>query len=229
MVSKNPQEQYWNKNIENWGMYYYNLSDCGEKIIASPIISYLYKRFISPIEANLMKKRYHVTLDFIKKNVNENMVVVDIGCGTGIFTVEILKKNAFVYAVDFSEVALKLTKELVQSIIPELSRNVEYVKIDVTETPIPRSNLAIAMGVTPYIDSLDSFFSNILPKTEGFYYLCLDSNHWINNIRSRMQFLNVRKMNYFSKSCVDSILKAYGWKLLSRKNFASGFIDFSRK
>jgi cobalt-precorrin-6B (C15)-methyltransferase len=46
-----------------------------------------------------------------KLNLNKDDVVVDVGCGSGGMTVEIAKRCKFVYAIDYLEDAIELTKQ----------------------------------------------------------------------------------------------------------------------
>ncbi|XRO75637.1 precorrin-6Y C5,15-methyltransferase (decarboxylating) subunit CbiT [Methanocaldococcus sp. 28A] len=46
-----------------------------------------------------------------KLNLDKDDVVVDIGCGSGGMTVEIAKRCKFVYAIDYVDEAIELTKQ----------------------------------------------------------------------------------------------------------------------
>jgi len=225
----NKTKEYWNQNIANWGKFYSDFSHSEESFDAPRVLGILYHLLITPIEAKLMKKRYQLTMNFIDNYVKEGMVVVDVGCGTGIFTIELLKRKAHVKAVDFAQSSLDLTKTLVEKIVPNYSENIEYLLIDVTKQQLPKSDLVIAMGVTPYIKNLEDFYSNILPTTTIFYCLNMNPKHWINVIRKIVPFLNIRKINWFEKTLVDDILKRYNWKLVSREKFATGYLDIAIK
>lgn len=217
--------EYWNKNVAEWGKYYLQAWRIQETFDAPRWLKVPYGAFISPLEARLMMKRFHITMDFIRRNVFEGMVVVDVGCGTGIFTVELLKRGAIVKAVDFAQTAIDLTMSNVKENVPKLQGRAEYLLMDVTQERPPCSDLAIAMGVTPYVEDLSRFYYNILATTSMFYCLILDSRHWANLIRKKIPALNVRHMNSFERSFVDSLLERHGWRLLDRQDFGSGFID----
>jgi hypothetical protein len=57
-----------------------------------------------------------------------------------------------------------------------------------------------------------------------FYYLILDSRHWANRVRRLLPALNVRHLHWFDRSPVDSLLERYGWRIVERQNFASGYL-----
>ena len=229
MNGSNKAKEYWDKNIANWGKFYLEISHSGESFDAPKWLGLLYHRTIVPIEARLMTQRFELTMNFIKQYVQVDMVTVDVGCGTGIFTVEMLKRGASVKAVDYVQGALDLTKSLVEDLVPEYTDKVEYLLMDVTQQRLPESGLVIAMGVTPYVENLSDFYANILPTTKIFYCLILDPKHWANIIRKYVPILNVRNMNCFDRSLVDSLLANHHWKLINRQDFASGYIDVAAK
>jgi len=74
------------------------------------------------------------------------MTAVDLGCGTGVFTVELLLRGAKVLAVDYVEPALSLTEKRVKEMFPQLSDRVEYILLDIMEKPLPESDVVIAIG-----------------------------------------------------------------------------------
>ena len=224
-MDSNKTKDYWDKNIEHWGKFYLDMSHSDEEFNVPRWLSRLYHSFISPIEARLMTERFHLTIDFIDCYVREGHVAVDIGCGTGVFTVEMLRGGAMVKALDISVRTLTLTRALVERLVPEHAHKVEYLLTDVSKERIPDSDVALAMGVTPYVENLDSFYGNILPATKLFFCLVLDPRHWANRLRRFLPILNVRRLRWFEKDLVDSLLARYNWRLLERRDFASGYLD----
>lgn len=228
MTTPNKTQKYWNDNIEKWGDLYLEISHSHESLHAPRWLDFLYKKIIMPQEAKLMTDRFHRTMAFIDQYIHEGMTVVDLGCGTGIFTVEMLRRGARVKAVDFAQSSLNLTRALVEKLIPENQNNVEYLLMDVSQQRLPESDAVLAMGVTPYLQEIAPFYDNILPTTKVFYCLILDPYHWANRFRRILPFLNVRDLHWFSKSEIDSILARHNWQLIERKPFASGYLDIAQ-
>jgi SAM-dependent methyltransferase len=221
--SKNITREYWQRNIEAFGKFYADISE--EEFDSPTWLTFFYKRLILPHEKRLMKVRYERTISFIDRFVKSGMTAVDVGCGTGLFTVEMLRRGARVIAVDYAENALKLTRSMVESSVPDLEGNVEYMLLDVTEKPLPKSDVSIALGVTPYIHNLEAFLANTLTTTERFYCLYLDRRHWANRLRVLLPIFNVRRARFFDSIQVDRILACHHFRLVDREPFATGFLD----
>ena len=216
-------KDYWQKNIEAFGKFYDQTSE--ENIIASPILAPLYRKIIFPMERKVTLDRYRKTVSFIEKNVKPGMTAVDLGCGTGVFTVELLLRGAKVIAVDYVEPALSLTEKRVKEMLPEMADRVEYLLMDIMEKPLPESDLVIAIGVTPYVNSPEIFLDHILPATNEFYCLFLNKMHWANILRNYLKFLNVRKYYFFEDKILQKTLLKHNFRRISREICGTGFLD----
>lgn len=225
---KVPSKEYWNQNIGKWGKLYLEISHSEERLNAPRWLELLYHRIVTPIEARLMTKRFMLTMHFIEQHIKSEMVAVDLGCGTGIFTVEMLKRGASVIAVDYAQSSLGLTRKAVEELVPNLANKVRYLLADVTYQALPSSDIVLVMGVTPYVENISSFLGNILPKTQMLYCLFLDPMHWTNRVRKYIPLLNVRNLRYFDKYFIDELYRKYEWNLINRQKFASGYLDLAR-
>ena len=83
-------------------------------------------------------------------------------------------------ALDLSTVSLKATQKNVEREVPEFANSVEYIHSDLSVVPMPKVDVALAMGVTPYVTDITKFYDNILPFTNVFFCLILDPRHWAN-------------------------------------------------
>jgi ribosomal protein L11 methyltransferase len=226
MTQENPKD-YWDKNIDNWGKFYLESSHSQEEFNSPSWLTKLYGGLVVPIEARLMAQRYRLTIDFIDRYVKPGMVVADVGCGTGIFTVEMLKRGARVIAIDISASSLESTKKNVFINAPESLDLVRFLQLNVSEKSIPTVDIAIAMGVTPYVTEIEPFYQNILSQTRIFYCLVLDPKHWANKIRHIFPILNVRNVHCFNRNRIDDILRRNNCSLIERLDFASGYLDIT--
>ena len=227
VFSKNNSIEYWNQNIDKWGKLYLRASHPDERLNAPKWFEYIYHRVVTPIEAKLMTQRYELTINFINQHVKSGMVVVDLGCGTGIFTVEMLRRGANVIAVDYAQSSLDLTKKAVEKLVPDLSCRIQYLLADITNQKLPFSDVVLIMGVTPYVLNINAFFNNILPNTKKIYCLFINPEHWINKLRKLISILNVRKLNFYNMSIIDGLYRQHNWKLIDRQLFATGYLDLA--
>jgi len=106
--------------------------------------------------------------DFVLKNsgLAEGMVVADLGCGPGFFTIPITQKigpKGFVYAVDGNQVMLDSLKENItkSGVNP---KNVETIQADVSKTGIPEVSVDLV------------FFANVLHEV-------YDKNEFFREVR----------------------------------------------
>jgi len=221
---------YWNRNIDRWGELYLDISHGHETLAGPAWYSSLYNGSIGRIERKLMTERYARTVAFIDNFVRPGMVVSDLGCGTGIFVVRALMCGAIVNAIDFSPTALEITKQNVLKHCPKeaLSEGkVTYRQANVQADELPISDVTLAMGLTPYLTNLAGFMEQALPKTKLMFCLYADPRHWANRIRAVLPFLNVRRLQCYTKNEIDLLYSHYGWTLKDRQSFATGYIDLA--
>lgn len=213
---------YWDRNIDKWGEKYLEISHGHETLDAPRWLSWAYNRTLGRVEANLMRQRYELTAAFIERYVHRGTMFCDIGCGTGLFTVLALNRGARVIAVDFSDSALHITAE---NVLKHARGLAKYVRADVQKEPIPECEVALAMGVTPYVQDLAAFLGNILPRTRVLCCQYTDPARISNRVRTALPFLNVRNLVFHSATDVDALYAHHGFTLTERKPFATGFID----
>ena len=221
MVSKNEQvnKDYWEKNIEGFSGFYDTKSE--ENIQAPGFFAALYKGLAFPMEKKYMLARYNFVCNYIDENVKPGMKVADIGCGSGVYTKRMISKGAFVYATDYVESAISLTRK---NLTKDEVRSVELLHSDVVKQAIPKVDLAISIGVLPYIDEADKYFGNILPFTDLFLFNFLDKNNLFNRLRSLMPLFDVRSYSYHSSSAINSHLENHGFGIRLQETLATGFL-----
>jgi SAM-dependent methyltransferase len=214
---------YWDQNIDKWGDLYLQMSHGHEQLDAPRWLARLYAATVGRLEARLMRERYAITMRFIEENVGPGSVFADIGCGTGIFTVAALRRGAKVQAIDFSESSLRVTKE---NVARHASGEVSYLQIDPQAAPVPAADVALVMGVTPYVRDLAAFLGNVLPHTRRrLFCQYTDPRRVSNRVRRLIPALNVRNLIFHAPAEVDAIYAQLGWRMRERVPFATGFID----
>jgi 2-polyprenyl-3-methyl-5-hydroxy-6-metoxy-1,4-benzoquinol methylase len=212
--------EYWEKNIEGFSGFYDKKSE--ENIPAPAGISFFYKKVIFPMEKKYMYQRHMAVSDYIDKNVKPEMRTADIGCGSGVYVKKMIQKGAFVYAYDYAQSALELTKRNLAS--DELSK-CEFGLLDISSQQIPKVDLAISIGVLPYVDNLQAYLNNILPHTDLVMFNYLHKGHFLNAMRqSLLKFLDVRKYSYHHTNDVLKELEKHNFTLIRKIPLATGFI-----
>jgi len=94
----NSQKDYWEKKIIKWEESAYQ----GKKSLTLPVID----RLAAPFR-KILKKRLKVAEKLVSKHIT-NKVVADLGCGTGIFLINLLKyKPKKIIGVDIASSALE--------------------------------------------------------------------------------------------------------------------------
>lgn len=216
---------YWEHNIDRWGEFYLEISHGHEQYDTAAWWGALYNATIAKLEARLMRERFELTLQFIREHVTPGSLFADIGCGTGIFVVEALKCGARVRAIDFSRRALEITQLNVKKYAPD--GEVSYYQLDVQSDELPKSDVAIMIGVTPYLGNLEKSLENVLDLTDLLLSQFSQPTHWANRLRRALPILNVRRLIFHPSQEVDAAYARKHWKLLKRTKFATGFVDLS--
>ena len=212
-------QQYWEENIEGFSGLYNTISE--ENIHRVSWFTWLYKKTMFPIEKKYMMIRHKTVSDYIDKNAKPGMKVADIGCGSGVYTKIMLSKGTFVYGLDYTQRAVSLTEKNIKS---ENSENYEIRVFDITKSKIPEVDIAISIGVLPYINNLDTYLDNVLPYTGSFLLNFLDLNHPLNRINKLIPFFDVRNYNYHKLRDIKKGIAGHGFSIVRQTKLATGFI-----
>ncbi len=219
------RKEYWRSNIKAFTRFYDRISE--ENIDAPWPVSWLYKRFVFPVEKRYMSVRYDMVCEYINRRVSREMKVADIGCGGGIYTRMMVNRGAFVFAIDYAPEALRLTRD---GLTEQEIKSVSFFELDVANTAIPESDAAIAIGVLTYTDDYMSFFNNILPRTKSLLFNFLSKRHPVNVIRRICTFLDVRKYSYLDPATVEKEIVSRGFRIVRRSPLATGImLEVERK
>lgn len=93
---------------------------------------------------------------FFVKNIIENDVVLDVGCGNGALAFDVAKKAKKVFGIDIDEGSIEIAKEKYRS------DNVEYVVGDATkDLPLQKYDVVILSNVLEHIENRIEFLSKV--------------------------------------------------------------------
>jgi SAM-dependent methyltransferase len=216
---------YWEANIEKWGNLYLDISHGHEEFKGPKALGFIYNRTLVPWEAHLMKTRYQQTMDFLKTSLHQEALLSDVGCGTGVFTVMALQAGARVNAIDFSSSALNATRALVEKTSPALASRVTYHHLDLRTDELPKSDVALMVGVLPYIADAEATMTRVLSSTQKILVQYVDRNSPSNLIRRALPILNVRSLNFHSREQIESLASRLGFRRTSCEKLGTGYMD----
>ena len=221
-------KEYWESNIDSWAKFYSDKENSEENFQSNGLVRSAYKFFIIPIENKLMAKRHHIVKQLIALNLKKDELVVDVGCGSGIYSVLCLKYGAKVLAIDFAQSAINATVNTVHLSEFDKKPNINYQKADITNIELPKSHMVLMIGVSPYLTSLN-FIQKMCMNTNVVIFHYLSSTNILNRIRLGFSFLNVRKVNTFQKKLVGKLFNEANFIRTQRIPIGTGFIEvFSR-
>ena len=217
-------KDYWENNIDRWAKFYGDRENSEEKFQANALIRRLYKLLILPIEKQLMVDRHRFVKEAITSNLNENDFIIDVGCGSGIYSAFCLNHGAKVLAIDFSETAINTTRKTIELNCLKQPPRIEFQITDIMEAELPESNIVLMIGVSPYMDTLD-VIPKICLKTNLVIFHYLSKYNIFNIIRMYFSFLNVRKVNTFYKKDVERSFKNANFTLITGMPIGTGVIE----
>jgi len=217
-------KEYWENNIDSWAKFYSDQENSEENFRGNMVIRKAYKFFIIPIESKLMAKRHRIVKQLLVSNLKKDELVIDVGCGSGIYSAFCLNHGAKVLAIDFAESAINATINTVRINCPDKKSDIAFKKADITEAELPKSGVVLMIGVSPYLMSLD-FIGQMCANTNLVIFHYLSSSNILNKIRLGLSILNVRKVNTFDKKRVSKLFIESGFTRTQRTSIGTGFIE----
>ena len=225
MSDKNYQN-YWDLNIKKWGELYFNKNLHKEDVNANFIIKLFYQKFVFPIERSVMQQRYELTIKFLNSfKKEENLIINDIGCGTGLFSNILISKGYKVNAIDFSNTALESTEKYVSANNPDKIQNLQTLKLNVVNDKLPKCDYSLCMGVLPYVkknELSNSFKDSMLLNW-------VDSSNLNNKIRMVFRFLNVRNLNFQNEKILNEIYSKLNLSIVENLKSGTGYLHILKK
>jgi ubiquinone/menaquinone biosynthesis C-methylase UbiE len=183
------------------------------------LIKDLYNKFALEYHAkrNSFKESFYNTfielpaISALVKEVVRNKKVLDLGCGTGIFTKKIHEWEGKVIGIDFSEAMINIAKDE--------SPLIEFYILDAERTNFPDNEFDIVTNslMIHYFDDLNNLFREInrILKQNGLFIFSF--HHPFNEVIEKID-INDRIENilndYFNE-------KEYSWKMLEGMNLIS--------
>lgn len=122
-----------------------------------------------------------------------NSTILDVGCGSGVYIIEALKRGAkFVTGVDSARGMVELAKSKLSD-FKEFNGRYSLILSDFLETEVEKHDYTIVMGVMDYIKEPVDFIKVIKQNTKVSAFLSFPSVHWLRT--------PIRKIRYNLRSC----------------------------
>jgi 2-polyprenyl-3-methyl-5-hydroxy-6-metoxy-1,4-benzoquinol methylase len=107
------------------------------------------------VNSRNFKERYAIWAKFIDKYSNHDFRVLDLGCGSGIFTIYLSERNRFAIGLDASPEMLKLCQERKRN---AGASNVDFINSNINalkQSLHGNVDMIICSSVLEYLDDLD--------------------------------------------------------------------------
>jgi 2-polyprenyl-6-hydroxyphenyl methylase/3-demethylubiquinone-9 3-methyltransferase len=101
------------------------------------------------------KERYSIWTEVIDKYSNKNAHVLDVGCGSGVFSFYLAKKNKTVTALDGSTEMLKICQKKKKNIG---AKNIDFINCNIDSLgkhTDEKADMIVCSSVLEYIEDLD--------------------------------------------------------------------------
>lgn len=121
------------------------------------------------------RQAYTDTINKSKKYLNPDQIVMDIGCGSGITTIELSKNVKEVYAIDTSEKMIDIAKIKMEN---ANIKNINFKVSDIFDSCFKEDSFDVIMAfnILCYIKDIDSFIARAykLLKPNGIFLSATD-------------------------------------------------------
>lgn len=169
-------------------------------------------------------KAYDDTIKKSHKYLNLDNTVLDVGCGSGITTVELSKNVKNIYAIDTAKNMINIAEKKIE----EAHINNIHLKIsDIFDTSLKPSSFDVIMvfNVLLYVKDIDSFLSRIyeLLKPKGIFLSATDCWGEKRNIITCTQSLLCKAdiipfMKNFKIKEIEGTISKHGFNILESCN-----------
>jgi len=196
------------------------------KYIDNPFFRFLLKKIFYPFYFFDYRKLIEAKTAFHYLDIKDGDVICDIGCGSGEYSLKIMKKNATVYGVDINKKAVEITKIMTDN------KNNFFIS-DAEKLPF-KSELfdkAILICTLEHLKDDEKALREInrILKKDGIFVLTVDSFTYpyiekhILEKHKKKDFVN----NYYSMPQLKMKLENAGFNVLkSRYLLSSGISSF---
>lgn len=179
-------------------------------------------KFDKPLASRVKKMEEDAVLDFLFRHLPEQGRLLELGCGTGIFTLPVAMRGFDLTALDISQ---KMLDECRRKLDGAGLQNVSLLKADVDQLPeLEPFDGIFAIGLLEYLDSPEDFVNKAAKLLKPGAVACFTGpTRSINGLVYRIvsRFRKRMRMQLFSKRRLAAVFKNAGLELVESR--AIGF------
>ncbi len=187
-----------NENVNN---PYHRTAESYEKKLNLPIV-----RSFRRAEERKLKSLFD-------SMIRADDTVLEIGCGTGYYTRDIVKRAKHVIALDDSDTMLRIVRER----LPEADRaKVEFVRSEGTQyAPDEQVDIVMHIGVLDYVKEWEHFLTHSLTHARrAVIFTCPTDGLWGQVFHLLARYEGVRIQRYHRRQIEKFISEKFpGWKV----------------
>jgi 2-polyprenyl-3-methyl-5-hydroxy-6-metoxy-1,4-benzoquinol methylase len=192
------QKLYWDKEVNNFDSIYIKKNN-------------KFKQFIDDFFRWDMYARFDYT--FKHSEPIENKTILDVGCGTGRFSLEYARRNAKkVVGIDISSEMLEICKQRV--VRENLTSKCEFIKSDLLDYKIENTfDICIGIGLFDYIKNSQVVVKKMQGAVSDRVIMSFPKlwtwRAFVRKIRLKLRGCDVY---YYSRKKLENMLKTAGFK-----------------
>lgn len=184
-----------------------------------PLMRWIDRRFRSDMFA-----RFALTFEEMSDVAGKS--VLDIGCGSGPYVIETLRRGAGkVTALDPAPGMLELTRARIAN-----TPYVDKCELVLGSFPGPQlepHDFAMAMGVLDYVEDAESFLRELRPLVNELAMISFPSTHWFRTpVRAVRYRLRNCPLYFYNEWKIESLARRAGWTNISINKIQGAGLDF---
>jgi 2-polyprenyl-3-methyl-5-hydroxy-6-metoxy-1,4-benzoquinol methylase len=172
-------------------------------------------------------ERYTIT--FEKAGDVKGKSVLDIGCGSGIYSADFARRGAArVLGVDLSSNMLELARE--EAAAQGVSDVCEFRRQNFVEAEFDEKfDVSIAMGVFDYLPAPEPFIRKIAEVTRGRVIVSLPGHSLLREPARKLRYRLTSRgdVHFYNRAEIDGLVRAAGFakhEIIRRESSGGGFI-----
>jgi len=174
---------------------------------------------IGPITKLYWEYLYEINLNYIFENTREKDKILDVGCGTGKYLVELAKKNRICYGIDpLVEVSLAVAQRMAE----KAKVNINLLQAEGENIPFPENffDAVLFLSTIQHVNDADKTLSEInrVLKNKGILLISAPLRKNIFNF-----FQDIFKPKYFTYSFsfneLKTLIQKNGFDILQIKGY----------